>query len=260
MRDFLTQFLVPLLFLAIWALTSILNRDSQSLPQRNVRPGPRPLPEGPGAGGPRTVDPPAGHPAPRPAAASPEHWRGAGPPQAPAQSGARSAGLRPAPERLIEAEVYETEDEIFYVDPTTRRLIGSSSLPPSGGATPRPGARKEPVRKPSRGRRGEQRGARSRQGDSTTQRVLSEQVGHSMAQNRGTPLAPLTSTLTALTDGPLRDASSIAAVVTPSSSPPAVSIDDVQTMVADVPRLREMALMSELLQPPVSFRRAPRRW
>jgi len=42
----LFQFIVPLTFLAIWALTSLLNRDAQPLPPRPMRPpappGPRP--------------------------------------------------------------------------------------------------------------------------------------------------------------------------------------------------------------------------
>ena len=32
--EFLLQFIVPLTFLAIWALTSLLNRDAQPLPPR----------------------------------------------------------------------------------------------------------------------------------------------------------------------------------------------------------------------------------
>ncbi len=58
MRGFesLFQFLVPLAFLAIWALTSLFNRDAQPLPPRTVRPPlpPPPLPQpGPNAGGTR---------------------------------------------------------------------------------------------------------------------------------------------------------------------------------------------------------------
>src|SRR5437763_5119447 len=43
--EILLQFIVPLTFLAIWALTSLLNRDSQPLPPRPHR--------GPGSGDPR---------------------------------------------------------------------------------------------------------------------------------------------------------------------------------------------------------------
>ena len=48
--EVLIQFIVPLTFLAIWALTSILNRDAQPLPPRPGRP--------PGPGGMR---PPGSH-------------------------------------------------------------------------------------------------------------------------------------------------------------------------------------------------------
>ena len=46
MRLDLYQYMVPLAFIAIWALTSIFNRETQPLPPRPVRPG--------GPNGPRT--------------------------------------------------------------------------------------------------------------------------------------------------------------------------------------------------------------
>src|SRR4051794_1340206 len=45
--DNLFQFIVPLTFLAIWALTSLFNREAPPLPQRMGRPQP---PGGPGSG------------------------------------------------------------------------------------------------------------------------------------------------------------------------------------------------------------------
>src|SRR4051812_49963997 len=47
--DKIIQFIVPLTFLAIWALTAIFNREAQPLPPRQGRPQP---PGGPGMGGP----------------------------------------------------------------------------------------------------------------------------------------------------------------------------------------------------------------
>src|SRR4051812_14996454 len=45
------QFIVPLTFFAIWALTSLFNREAQPLPPRSGRPlgpnGPRPMPSAP---------------------------------------------------------------------------------------------------------------------------------------------------------------------------------------------------------------------
>ncbi|MBV8609400.1 MAG: hypothetical protein JO034_18335, partial [Singulisphaera sp.] len=49
--DNLFQFIVPLTFLTIWALTSLFNREAQPLPPRSNRP--------PGPPGPRPGLPPA---------------------------------------------------------------------------------------------------------------------------------------------------------------------------------------------------------
>src|SRR5438045_4143210 len=70
--DTLIPFIVPLLFLAIWALTSILNRDAQPLPPRPGRApgtgvGPGAVRTGPGAGAGNRV---AGPASPRPASAT----------------------------------------------------------------------------------------------------------------------------------------------------------------------------------------------
>jgi len=90
---------------------------------------------------------------------------------------------------------------------------------------------------------------------------LSEQVGHSLSQNRGKPLdlSPLTSNLTSLGSSSLRVASAAAAVM-PNEERPALEAADVRRMLADRPKLREVAILSELLQPPVSLRgrRRPR--
>ena len=70
--DTLIPFIVPLLFLAIWALTSILNRDSQPLPPRPGRApgtgmGPGAVRTGPGASaGNRVAGPPSARPASTP--------------------------------------------------------------------------------------------------------------------------------------------------------------------------------------------------
>ena len=52
--DNLFQFIVPLTFLAIWALTSLFNREAPPLPQRMGRPQP---PGGPGGRERRSSDP-----------------------------------------------------------------------------------------------------------------------------------------------------------------------------------------------------------
>src|SRR5215472_16137044 len=80
--EILLQFIVPLTFLAIWALTALLNRDAQPLPPRPNR--------GLGPGGPRAgvALPPAG----RGDLTGPERSRGGGRPLS-------SSSERPAPAR-----------------------------------------------------------------------------------------------------------------------------------------------------------------
>ena len=262
MKDFLNQFLVPLIFLAIWALTSLLNRESQSLPQRPARPGPRPGP-GEADDGTKEYAPMRGRESGEPAPASRPSFSSSQPSRE--DRDRRPAfGLPPdAVERPVRPEVYETDGEIFYIDPTTRRILGSA---PTGRRDPRaksetPGDRNrgESSRRGGRSRRKAVGAGLPRTGDEETQRALSEHVGQAMAQNRGMPLVPLTSNLTSLREGSLRDAPSEAAVVTTLGSPPALSVDEIRTMIADTPRLRSLALLSELLQPPVSLRRSPRR-
>ena len=59
--DILIQFLVPLAIMAMWALTSLLNREAQSLPTRGPVPNP----------GPGRSDPPIGRSEPVNAVAIP---------------------------------------------------------------------------------------------------------------------------------------------------------------------------------------------
>ena len=259
----LSQFIVPLVFLAIWALTSLLNRDSQQLPQRPSRPGTGPRPGGQGGGrrdafaSARDDDsaPAVSGPPPRRTTVDSLDSRSM---ERDAAAQARPSTSRQGSGRALDADVYVIDDEVVFVDPVTRRPIASTSLAPAGGAarsTPRAPA----PRKPARGRRNEPASARTRRADPETQRVLSEQVGLSLAQNRSQPLnlSPLTANLSNLSNTSLRDPS-IASIVTVSGGPPALSAQDVRKMMADGARLREMAVLTELLQPPVSLRRPVR--
>ena len=77
--EFLLQFIVPLTFLAIWALTSLLNRDAQPLPPRpgaGRGPGMGPARGGPGGGSRRRRGPSWRDPGvPRRPAGRPPRWR-----------------------------------------------------------------------------------------------------------------------------------------------------------------------------------------
>lgn len=248
----LSQFIVPLVFLAIWALTSILNRDGQPLPRRPAAPAPRLR------GG---YMPPEAYPSRRDAAAAAARAEEAAASRAASGGGVEPRGIEPPasarigtarpPGRTTDADVYVIDDEMVFVDPVTRRQIGTATIPTPG----RPGGR-PPQRKPARNRRVEAAGAKPRRGEGETQRALSEQVGLSMAQNRGeamTNLASLASSFTSLGGTSLRTASA-AATVASYDAPPALSAADVRRLMVQPARLREMAVLVELLQPPVSRR------
>lgn len=262
----ISQFIVPLIFLAIWALTSLLNREGQPLPQRPARPGGRPGPNalGPAARREESAGIRDGESAARSASSrsTPDHgpeeggaWtadRAPRPSPTSASAPPRRIGRQAAVDGQPAADVYVIDDELVFIDPVSRMQIGSA--PVSGPrSTPRPAA----ARKPSRSRRPETRGERPLGEDPATQRVLSEQVGQSMALNRGQPmdLSPLKSKLTSLSDAPLRNAPSAAATVASNDVPPSLTAQQLSRMIADRPRLREMALLAEVLQPPVSLRR-----
>ncbi len=124
--EILIQFIVPLMFLAIWALTSLLNRDAQPLPPRPTRP--------PGPGGPRPLSRVPGQPEPRASAM-------ASPPQKPAATslagqqsmwtGASSPPSRPdrAPGR---PPLRSLDDAIVYIEnDTIKRSAAGRDLRPS---------------------------------------------------------------------------------------------------------------------------------
>ncbi|WP_165072291.1 hypothetical protein [Paludisphaera rhizosphaerae] len=245
MIEALSQFIVPLIFLIVWAITSLLNRDSQPLPQRPNRPGAGPG----GAGSNRRRDALTASKAeddePAVADSSPPRRPGLAPFDARTQGRPLQAPTRPTSPRSNRPNGATGDDEVVFIE-SARRSIGGSASPPS-------------PRKPARGRRAEPTPARTRRGEPVTQRALSEQVGQSLAQNRSQPLglSPISANLSSLSSASLRDASSTAARVTPNAAPPALSAAEVRRMMADGARLREMAVLVELLQPPVS--RRPRR-
>ena len=250
--EILFQFVVPLMFLAIWALTSLLNRDTQPLPQRPTRPGARPAPapgqaNGQGAG--RAAVPPG-------ASAPPD--RGA----------ARDATSRPSGERrpatsLNDAKVYVVDDEVVFVDPVTNRRMMSTPLGDSAGAA-RNGAKppRQPAsqsRKPGRGRRAPSTAPPARP-EPETRRALSDQVGRAMSLSRSRPLdlPPLSSKLTPLTAATTSAAPARDLGLERSSIGPALVAREVKDMLGSPLRLRETIVLAEVLQPPVALRRRRR--
>ena len=268
--DILIQFIVPLTFLAIWALTSILNRDAQPLPPR---PGGRP----PGPGGPQSLNRlPAplvtrqtapGRPSSQLSQAAPSQ----------ATAGAATAteraagwsGTPPAPlprDRIAPRPVSDKlDDAIVYLEsePPARGLSRPSSTsgsnaegtgaPQTSGRSTRSG----PSRRSARGRSTPSGGNSATKSEPETRRALSDQVGQAMAMERSKPLeiVPLSASMAPLSR-PLSQASTASglSVQTPASSP-AVSSADVRKMLRNPGKLRELVLLSEILQPPLSIRR-----
>jgi|GEM_PF-1254700 len=287
MKELLIQFIVPLTFLAIWALTSILNRDGQPLPQRPPRPGdPKPDPsaearrrrekaraEASRTWGPRDVPSssegssiaparpaaasgPAGRP-PRPGGASPR-------PERPTAS-------QPVPAGFDGAGVYVDRDEVVFLDPATGRQL--MSAPVNGGPLPEGPKSSGPPRqrKAGRGRRAPADDAARASAEPETRRALSDQVGRAMEMRRNQPLEiqPLAPKLEGLTaplsseglTAPLSKAISLRDEQPPrreSAPTPLFDAHAIQEMLAERPKLREIAVLSEILQPPVSLRRGRR--
>ncbi len=257
--EILIQFIVPLMFLAIWALTSLLNRDAQPLPPR---PG-RPL----GPGGPRPPGRVPGQPELRvPGSAAPS--RTAGP--APARQDLQSAWTQPqapapAPrDRAVQRMTTSKADgAIVYIenDPARRNSArstsaGSAAPPSSSGIRP---ARSATPRKGARGR-SINIGTATPQGrtEPRTQRVLSDQVNQSMAMQRNKPLeiTPLFTSLAPLSL-PLSQSSAApqAHETSGGDRPVSMSSEAIRNLLSSPARLREFALLTEVLQPPVALRR-----
>src|SRR4051812_916514 len=112
--DNLFQFIVPLTFLAIWALTALFNREAQPLPPRTGRPQP---PGGPGMGRPSTP-------------VRPESLN-----RDPSLRWSSPVGDRPAARRPA-----RPDDSILIIE-ETQRPPAATSTRPSAGAGPRRGGR-----------------------------------------------------------------------------------------------------------------------
>jgi hypothetical protein len=242
------QFIVMLSIMALWALTSLLSREAQPLPARPVR--------GPGAGGPLS-----GFPMTPGGSASPART-GATTDRRPASSLDRAASgrwneasstNRPGPPRGLNAD-----DGLVIIepDPRTARPAANAVISASAAAKGRTAA----ARRGSRGRSSANAGA-SKSTEPGRTRALTSLVTQSMAQMRNRPLeiTPLSSPLSPI-NSPLTTISTGAKIEHPGSldSPPAFTGESLRLMLGDAAKLREAALLTELLQPPLALRR-PRR-
>jgi hypothetical protein len=230
----LMQFIVPLTFLAIWALTSLFNREAQPLPPR---PGGRPL----GAGGPRP-----GGPAlpPRPPARGPESLSLPGDPTLrwPSPAAADRPALR-RPESL-------PDDDLL--------IIRSEPARPSTPAPPRPGGA-APQRRAPRGRAPAP--ASPKRAEPALARTLSGTSGQGIAPqvNRHLELAPLTKepTIAAAAAAPIGSPATVTTTPPVVRSPLLLAGVDLRSYLGSPTKLREAVILFEVLQPPLA-RRGPR--
>ncbi len=253
MRVEVFQFIVPLAFLAIWALTALLNRDAEQLPPRTTGgAAPDGFPQtgrmagraGTNASGPARYLGAADR-APGPADLKPgTRWT------APAATARDRAGSGAGAERRA-----RVEDGIVIIESESRGpLAGLGSA-----ATSSRGARAQSARRGVRGRSNALAGP-ARSAEPGKPRALSGLVNQSLGDRKTGRLeiAPLASPLVPI-DLPLaQSVSSSVTGATASDQPmPAVTGAEVRSRLATASQLREIALLSEILQPPVSLR-APR--
>ena len=258
--EILIQFIVPLMFLAIWALTSLLNRDAQPLAAAS----------GPAAGRGRST---AAEPLARPARA---------PLRRPGKSGASTCLIRPwrssrrcgqaplPPPTLANGRFSALRSRTWTTPSSTSRMTppGEARLRPTSapgnrgerlfGITPAP---REPsnAKGPGAGQSPATGACGQGRAEPKTHRALSDQVNQSMALQRNKPLeiTPLFTSLAPLSL-PLTQASVAPQVQQErgTANPVTLSGLDIRKMLSDPGKLREFALLTEVLQPPVSLRPA----
>jgi hypothetical protein len=222
----LIQFIVPLTFLAIWALTSLFNREAQPLPPRTGRP---PGPPGPRPGGVGSVSSPSRPSEPRldPLGRDP---------------GARWANpsVRRPPTR--------GEDDILIIESETRRTGANAGSRP-GSTAPKRTARPRPTP------------ATPERPEPPPHHVL-HPVGGGLPHQMGHPLDVH---IQGSTHTPLHRASQDLTKTTPSNEipralerPGALNFD-VRTALVTPTKLREAFILNEVLGPPIALRRPSRK-
>ena len=224
------QFIVPLTFFAIWALTSLFNREAQPLPPRSGRPlgpnGPRPMPPAP-PDAPRQVE------------------RGADRSQ-------RDPTMRwskpPAPERQPvrrQASSDDLDNDVLRIPAEPARRAPS---PRAGeGSAPRRAARSRPAPL-----------APPKRPEPSQASALSRSMEHDVALPVNRRLV-LDSMPESLADATATDMGLSAPLpARPADLPPTSGID-LRQMLTSPSNLHQAILLNELLQPPLALRTTSRR-
>lgn len=218
--DALYPYIVPLTFLAIWALTSLFNREAQPLPPRPGRPlgPPGPMPSG-GSFAPRGQEP-------RPE--FPLRGSQTARPRPPASTGVRG-GLN-------------DKDDVLIISAEPRR----PSSPRTPAAGQRRGGKPRPVSS-----------AGLQRVEAPQGRTLTETLEGSAPGPIGQPerLSPLT-----LPPSPLSAPSTLEGTsITDGRSAPSrpLSGDEIRKLLRTPQRLRETIILTAVLGPPLAARRGP---
>jgi hypothetical protein len=173
-------------------------------------------------------------------------------------SSATAQGGRPA-----SAAARAVDDGIVIIESETRAAQGMTFSPSAAaGARATRGAGASARRASSRARSVPAPPAKAVEPERP--KALTGLTGQSLGQRRGKGLeiTPLSTPIAPISSAPLTTASLTPApeVVRSAAQPdvPSLSADELRAMLASPKRLREVALLGELLQPPVSLR-GPRR-
>jgi hypothetical protein len=241
MRFEIIQFIVPLAFLAIWALTALLNRAAEALPPRPTGGTSDGLMRGPGAAARATVT-------------GPRRYLGV------AERLADSADLTPGSrwsngglgERGSADRRAMSDERVMILDNASRGTGGVSghSAAASRAARTQPnkrGGRKSSAAPPA-----------PRPAETAKPRALSGLVNRPLAEGKARPLeiAPLATPLVSMSPTLSQSiSSSVTAAAPRSESTPAATTSVIRARLAAAGQLREIAILSEILQPPVSVRR-----
>ena len=230
--DNIFQFIVPLTFLAIWALTSLFNREAQPLPGRTGRPQPPGGPgKGMGTGGTSTTSRTEGtnrDPSLR--------WSST-------TAGERSTARRAA----------DRPDDAILIIEETRRGSGPSSSSPSIRSNAAPGSkrtnrtRSAPAGSPKRAELGGT--LRALSGSLSSSVPMPQHMSRTLEMD---PLAMPHSPLMASTPSNL---SRTIAEATKMPDRPIPVTDDFRLLLNSPAKLREAIIVNEILQPPLSMRR-----
>ena len=233
--DSLYQYMVPLAFIAIWAMTSIFNRETQPLPPRTSRP---PGPNGPRPASPRSTD-----------------WR---PESTPRESLSTRPSSGPGSPPTAPRPGVRRDDDILIIEGEPRR--GSAQT--GGRVASSPARRGSKTRSAGLSAPGRVEPVKPSQLSSSLLHPVNPPSIQSEVLSHTQSLKPLSLPPSPLLTTPNDEAAKTQAGRALVSELDSFSSAEIRRLVQIPARLREGFIVAELLKPPVSLRggsRMPRR-